>query len=592
MVSGLPFHGPRRKLVLAFDVGTTYSGISYSILDPGQVPQIKGVTQFPAQEYVSGSSKIPTVLYYDCTGKVRAVGAEAMDEGIYERAEEEKWAKAEWFKLHLRSKYGDGKGLAEQIPPLPLNKTVIEVFADFLKYLFACASSYIQTTHPNGAEFWRSVKGEIDFVLSHPNGWEGTEQSQMRKAAVLAGLIPDNPGGHVRLSFVTEGEASLHFAIRHGLPEGATQKGEGVVIVDAGGGTIDVSSYLKNADVTKDTFQEIAAPQCYFSGSVFISINARLFLQKFLSDSLYINEIDTMVQCFDSTTKLRFRNAEEPQYVRFGSTKDNDPKYNIRYGQLKLPGSDIASFFQPSIDCIVNAVLEQRKIATQPIQHVVLVGGFSASEFLRSKVKEGLAPHNLIIFVPDNYVNKAVSDGAISFYLDRFVRTRIAKFSYGTTQLLPFDPTNPEHQQRAAKCLVTADGEKRVVGYFSPILLKNTQVTETMEYRRPSFQVTQSKKELRKIRTDFGCYRGAIVNPKWVDLDPKNFTKLCTVEADLSSLPLDVRVNPVTKKKYYYVKYVIILLFGLTELKVQVAWDEKGVEKRGPATPIYEPSNY
>ena len=58
-----PYTGPRRKLVLAFDVGTTYSGVSYryvlsslrsilinssyvsSILDPGHVPEIRGVTR-------------------------------------------------------------------------------------------------------------------------------------------------------------------------------------------------------------------------------------------------------------------------------------------------------------------------------------------------------------------------------------------------------------------------------------------------------------------------------------------------------------------------------------------------------------------
>jgi hypothetical protein len=45
MISRQPYHGTHRKLVLAFDVGTTYSGISYSVLDPGEVPQIKGVTR-------------------------------------------------------------------------------------------------------------------------------------------------------------------------------------------------------------------------------------------------------------------------------------------------------------------------------------------------------------------------------------------------------------------------------------------------------------------------------------------------------------------------------------------------------------------
>ena len=45
-------------------------------------------TKFPEQEHVSGSSKIPTVLYYDKDGTVRAVDAETLTDGIYEMAEE------------------------------------------------------------------------------------------------------------------------------------------------------------------------------------------------------------------------------------------------------------------------------------------------------------------------------------------------------------------------------------------------------------------------------------------------------------------------------------------------------------------------
>ena len=52
--------------------------------------------RFPAHERTTGTSKIPTVIYYDRSGKVRAVGAEAVREGICEVAEDEMWAKAEW----------------------------------------------------------------------------------------------------------------------------------------------------------------------------------------------------------------------------------------------------------------------------------------------------------------------------------------------------------------------------------------------------------------------------------------------------------------------------------------------------------------
>ena len=113
--------------------------------------------------------------------------------------------------------------MISHIPPLPPNKTVVQVFADFLAYMLKCASSYIQDTHVNGSRLWNSVKDDIHYILSHPNGWEGTEQNQMRQAAVLAGLIPDTSTGHSRVDFVSEGEASLHFVIQNGVLADAMQ---------------------------------------------------------------------------------------------------------------------------------------------------------------------------------------------------------------------------------------------------------------------------------------------------------------------------------------------------------------------------------
>jgi hypothetical protein len=115
----------------------------------------------------------------------------------------------------LRSKYTSDIDVGHNILPLPPNKTVVDVFADYLRYLLDCAASYIQDSHPNGRDIWNSLKDDTNFVLSHPNGWEGKEQSQMRKAAVKAGLVPNDPSGHSKISFVTEGEAGLHFAIEN-----------------------------------------------------------------------------------------------------------------------------------------------------------------------------------------------------------------------------------------------------------------------------------------------------------------------------------------------------------------------------------------
>jgi hypothetical protein len=40
-----PYGGSSRALIIALDVGTTFSGVSYALLEPGEVPKIHGVTR-------------------------------------------------------------------------------------------------------------------------------------------------------------------------------------------------------------------------------------------------------------------------------------------------------------------------------------------------------------------------------------------------------------------------------------------------------------------------------------------------------------------------------------------------------------------
>ena len=52
--------------------------------------------RYPAQEHVGGDNKIPSILYYDRQGAVKAVGAETLQQHIIDQAEEENWDKLEW----------------------------------------------------------------------------------------------------------------------------------------------------------------------------------------------------------------------------------------------------------------------------------------------------------------------------------------------------------------------------------------------------------------------------------------------------------------------------------------------------------------
>lgn len=107
------YAGDKRAIILAFDIGTTFSGISYTLLDPGQVPQISSVTRyvlpltsvtarnssktslrFPGQTLTS--SKIPSTIWYDASGQARAFGAEATLLETLDAADAEGWTRLDW----------------------------------------------------------------------------------------------------------------------------------------------------------------------------------------------------------------------------------------------------------------------------------------------------------------------------------------------------------------------------------------------------------------------------------------------------------------------------------------------------------------
>ncbi|KAF7982968.1 hypothetical protein HWV62_24554 [Athelia sp. TMB] len=454
------------------DIGTTFSGISYAILDPGEAPVIR--------ENIGGDSKIPSIIFYDKGGIVRAAGAEALLENIVEQAEDDGWTKLEWWKLHLRPKRLQSSHVSDSdLPPLPLNRTAVEVLSDFMRYLFHCAQIYIIDTHSE--TLWDSVASNIDFVLTHPNGWEGAQQSDIRRAAVLAGLVPDTLQGHSRLQLLTEGEASLHFCISKGL---ACDDNKGIIIVDAGGGTVDLSAYRTKTNSA--SFEEIAPTECRLQGSI----------------------------------------------------------------------SEVAALFEPSVTEILHAVEHQIRIAQKPIKSVFLVGGFAASDWLFSQLQGSLSAKGIECCRPDSHVNKAVAEGAASFYLDHRVSARVARKTYGSRSSTRFKPHDPEHKQRSHATY-------------------GTSVSEEKEFRRDFCCTAVNKSDLRKVRGRIRSYDGSSPEPRWTDMEPENFSILCDIEADTSKLSNVLKPKTGRLGKYYSLDYSLVLLFGLTELKAQICWEEK-----------------
>jgi len=76
------------------------------------------------------------------------------------------------------------------------------------------------------------------------------------------------------------------------------------------------------------------------------------------------------------------------------------------------------------------------------------------------------------LFIESIVRNKAVADGAVSFYIDHHVTARVAKFTCGADVNILDYHNSAIHISRSSKELVDVVGEESIGDVFKPILPK------------------------------------------------------------------------------------------------------------------------
>jgi hypothetical protein len=119
-------------------------------------------------------------------------------------------------------------------------------------------------------------------------------------------------------------------------------------------------------------------------------------------------------------------------------------------------------------------------------------------------------------------------------------------------------------------------------------------VSEAKEFRKPYYLEAYDRSGLAHVSVVLKCYRGTSTNPRWRNDDAGVFrtrvvnpahadamldmySTLCYIEADTSQIcrTLKPRRSSGAGRPYYSIHYDVIVLFGLTELKAQIAWQEQ-----------------
>lgn len=200
-----------------------------------------------------------------------------------------------------------------EIPALPNGVSLKQIYAHFLSYLFKHSVEFFKSNSHDGELIWARLKDSFDLVLAIPNGWDTTQQGFLRDMVVLADVLPK---GHdaKRLQFVSEAEASVHFALEHSDGIRWLSPGTNFAVLDAGGSTVDTTLYRCSATQPKLALEEVTASDCVQAGAVFVDRDAEKMLRLKLKGSKFGADeyIQEMMQIFERKTVRLDSSASYP----------------------------------------------------------------------------------------------------------------------------------------------------------------------------------------------------------------------------------------------------------------------------------------
>jgi hypothetical protein len=136
-----------------------------------------------------------------------------------------------------------------------------------MRFLFQSTQNFFEETTPNGVGIWNRLRHSITVILATPNGWDTTQHGFLRKAAVEAELVRDEDAD-LRLEYVTESEASVHYALAHTKSRAWLRSGSLFMVTDAGGSTVDSVLYECTAVTPKLVLREVCASECIQVNSI------------------------------------------------------------------------------------------------------------------------------------------------------------------------------------------------------------------------------------------------------------------------------------------------------------------------------------
>jgi len=557
------------QVFAGIDLGTTYFGYTFMFKND------------PEKIFVErGKEREPTCLLLKPDKTLVALGYQAVDEfcNSLDLDDQKEYYYFRQFKMQLyetkklsrRSKLKDATG--KQMKAL-------DVFCIVFSHL---KQIILQHINMSKAASFSITSDDVGWMITIPAIWTDEARQFMREAATNAGMTKNR--------LVLEPEAAALYAINQPLCLGNTfsmeKFGPGCkyIVADLGGGTIDICVHKILDD---GNLRELYRATGGHAGGSTVNEEFLHFLKVLLgSDVLEIFARDFPHEYQDLLSRIeekkcRFTNKSDAitlnldtslisiAKVHCGKNESIDKKvsgspfavsFRSQGNRLKVDKSVVKKFFQPSVETIIQCLKNiLTECAHDNISTLLLVGGYSESEYLRDTIQSSL-PDMQIIKVEDGRL--AVVKGAVMMATKQSnIIERRSRFTYGFGY-------NPQFIEgvHPPQLKFYYDGEARCKGGFDKLVEVGEVVHQGQQFSR-QYYVPCKDPELKHEPMYTELWRSPLKSPTNCLLEEDQCEKVGKIDVPPPPGGWPDRVNSVQS-----------LVVGETELTMKVLIEETGEE--------------
>ncbi|KAF9769155.1 hypothetical protein IL306_013482 [Fusarium sp. DS 682] len=412
-------------IIIGIDFGTTFSGVAWAFSK--QPDDIEIVTSWDSQlNHCSDVEKAPTQLCYDENGQDVKWGY-----GIPSENEPLKWfklllldAKDIPVEVGVSAQLQEARRLKEKV-----RKDPVEIIASFLRNLWDHSTE--------------SIKRTI-----------GADLHRMKQAAQQSGILDARSAGATTLHFISEPEAAALATIKDLQKRSTIKKGDTIVVCDAGGGTVDLISYIFEST---DPFvvKECVKGDGGLCGGVFLDEGFIKLIKNKVPKGTWnfvghSDEKRFLNDQWEHGIKPQFENQPRTWPVDLPESCSSDLSTGSkRRTTLELTSDEILCVFSPIASKIETLVSHQvtaiQDKGHQAPKYIILVGGFGRSRYLFNRLQERFEA--TILQSRGTKPWTAICRGAVVQGLLRHdpslgvgvnVEAQVARMSYGIRYRTPF----------------------------------------------------------------------------------------------------------------------------------------------------------